>query len=289
MSRTPQGVRVTKPAADKQRIQKYLPSCGVGSRRQVETWVAEGRVLVNGKTAAPGQPVGPDDRIELDGKPVAGRPLARHQYLMYHKPVGEICSRHDPEGRKTVFRQLPPVKGGRWINIGRLDINTDGLLLFTTDGALANALMHPSREVVREYAVRVLGKPDPEGLRRLTEGVELEDGRANFRSLVEGGGEGANRWYHVTLAEGRNREVRRLWEAVGLRVSRLSRVAYGSLRLPKSLPRGRARPLEILEIRKLYQDAGLPVPPEMAKPVRGKPGANRSKKKKVPRKPRRRA
>lgn len=268
---------MTKTAAERQRIQKYLPTCGVGSRRQVESWVADGRIKVNGNLAEPGQQVGPDDRIELDGKPVATRPLQRHQYLMYHKPVGEICSRHDPENRKTVFRQLPPVKGGRWINIGRLDINTDGLLIFTTDGELANALMHPSREVLREYAVRVLGRADPDGLRRLTEGVDLDDGRANFRSLVEGGGEGANRWYHVTLAEGRNREVRRLWDAIGLKVSRLSRVAYGSLRLPKSLPRGRARALEVPEIRLLYQDAGLPVPSGLAKPERKKTGTNRSK------------
>lgn len=266
--RTPRGGRVTKPAAEKQRIQKYLASCGVGSRRQIESLVAEGRITVNGKPAETGQQVGPDDRFQLDGKPVASRPLSRHQYLMYHKPVGEVCSRNDPEGRKTVFRQLPPVKGGRWINIGRLDINTDGLLIFTTDGELANALMHPSREVIREYAVRVLGRPDPDGLRRLTSGVELEDGRANFKSLVEGGGEGANRWFHVTLAEGRNREVRRLWEAVGLKVSRLSRVAYGSLKLPKGLARGRARALEVKEIRALYQDAGLDIPSEHAKPSR---------------------
>jgi 23S rRNA pseudouridine2605 synthase len=249
---------VTSQSPDKQRIQKFLAARGVGSRRQVERWISEGRVKINGRLAEVGQPVGPDDKIQVDDKPVSSKTLADHQYLMYHKPVGEICTRNDPEGRKTVFACLPPLKGGRWINVGRLDINTDGLLIFTTDGDLANALMHPSREVIREYAVRVMGNPDAEKIQRLLDGIELDDGQARFKSVVPGGsGEGANRWFHVTLAEGRNREVRRLWEAAGVTVSRLSRTRYGSLRLPRNLARGRFRALLAHEVRDLYQAAGM--------------------------------
>lgn len=259
-----EGARVTNQAAEKQRLQKYLAGCGLASRRQIEQWVSEGRVEVNGKTATPGLKVDAGDRIVIDGRPVNLTPRNSHQFLMYHKPVGEVCARSDPEGRKTVFARLPEIKSARWINVGRLDINTDGLLIFTTDGALANALMHPSREVVREYAVRVRGNPSEIALKTLREGVDLEDGRANFLSLIAGGGAGANRWFHVTLAEGRNREVRRLWDAVGLTVSRLSRVRYGSLRLPRDLPRGACRLLKVNEIRALYADAGLEVPAEYA-------------------------
>jgi len=258
---------VTSRLPDKQRIQKFLAARGVGSRRQVERWIAEGRIKINGRLAEAGEPVGPDDKIQIDGKPVSSKTLADHQYLMYHKPVGEICTRTDPERRKTVFDRLPPLKGGRWISVGRLDINTDGLLIFTTDGELANALMHPSREVVREYAVRVLGDPGAEKIRRLVDGMELDDGQARFKSVVAGGsGEGANRWFHVTLAEGRNREVRRLWEAVGVTVSRLSRTRYGSLRLPRNLARGRYRDLSAHEVRGLYQAAGLQLEPKNPQP-----------------------
>ncbi len=258
---------MTSRSPDKQRIQKFLATRGVGSRRQVERWIAEGRIKINGRLAEAGEPVGPDDKIQIDGKPVSSRTLADHQYLMYHKPVGEICTRTDPERRKTVFDRLPPLKGGRWISVGRLDINTDGLLIFTTDGELANALMHPSREVVREYAVRVLGDPGAEKIRRLVDGMELDDGQARFKSVVAGGsGEGANRWFHVTLAEGRNREVRRLWEAVGVTVSRLSRTRYGSLRLPRNLARGRYRDLSAHEVRGLYQAAGLQLEPKNPQP-----------------------
>ncbi|MCZ6560607.1 MAG: pseudouridine synthase [Gammaproteobacteria bacterium] len=249
---------MTSQSPDKQRIQKFLAARGVGSRRQVERWISEGRVKINGRLAEVGQPVGPEDKIQVDDKPVSSKSLADHQYLMYHKPVGEICTRNDPEGRKTVFERLPPLKGGRWINVGRLDINTDGLLIFTTDGNLANALMHPSHEVIREYAVRVMGNPDADKIQRLLDGIELDDGQAKFKSVVAGGsGEGANRWFHVTLAEGRNREVRRLWEAAGVTVSRLSRTRYGSLRLPRNLARGRYRALLAHEVRDLYRAAGI--------------------------------
>jgi len=249
---------VTSRLPDKQRIQKFLSARGVGSRRQVERWISEGRIKINGRLAEPGEPVGPEDKIRIDGRTVSSKTLADHQYLMYHKPVGEICTRTDPEGRKSVFDRLPPLKGGRWISVGRLDINTDGLLIFTTDGELANALMHPSREVVREYAVRVMGEPGDEKIQRLLDGMELDDGQAKFKSVVPGGsGEGANRWFHVTLAEGRNREVRRLWEAVGVTVSRLSRTRYGSLRLPRNLARGRYRGLSAHEVRELYRVAGM--------------------------------
>lgn len=267
----PLGNPVTSQSPDKQRIQKFLAARGVGSRRQVERWISEGRVKVNGRPAEVGQPVGPEDKIQVDDKPVSSKALADHQYLMYHKPVGEICTRNDPEGRKTVFARLPPLKGGRWINVGRLDINTDGLLIFTTDGDLANALMHPSREVIREYAVRVMGNPDAEKIQRLLDGIELDDGQARFKSVVPGGsGEGANRWFHVTLAEGRNREVRRLWEAAGVTVSRLSRTRYGSLRLPRNLARGRYRALLAHEVRDLYQAAGMEHESE-SKPARKTP------------------
>ncbi len=257
--RMPWGNPVTSRSPDqKQRIQKFLSARGIGSRRQIERWIEEGRVKVNGRLAQTGEPVGPTDKIQVDGKPVTSRGLAHHRHLMYHKPIGEVCTRADPEGRKTVFDRLPPLKGGRWINVGRLDINTDGLLIFTTDGELANALMHPSREVIREYAVRVVGDPGEDRIKRLLTGMELADGQARFKSVVAGGsGQGSNRWYHVTLAEGRNREVRRLWEAVGMTVSRLSRTRFGPLRMPRILARGKSRPLSPGEIRNLYGVAGM--------------------------------
>ncbi|MEN9501400.1 MAG: hypothetical protein RI964_685 [Pseudomonadota bacterium] len=243
----------------KERIQKLLSRAGYGSRREIERWIAAGEILVNGRPAEMGQAVDEHDQISLRGQRLhlESRLHATPKVLMYNKPAGEVCTLNDPDGRKTVFEALPPVRAGRWIMIGRLDINTDGLLLFTTDGELANKLMHPSSEVEREYATRVLGQVDNEMLIRLQEGVELEDGKASFLRIVDAGGEGANHWYHVVLAEGRNREVRRLWESQGVKVSRLLRVRYGNIELPRYLRTGHCKELEVKDIRKLYESVGM--------------------------------
>ena len=252
---------VTTPEGE--RLQKVMARAGIGSRRQVEQWIREGRIKVNRQPATLGMRVTPDDEIRFNGDQVHPFPKEgvsqRSRVLLYHKPAGQVTSRKDPEGRDTVFKHLPKLRGARWIAIGRLDYNTSGLLLFTTDGDLAHRLMHPSTEIDREYAVRVLGEATPEQLEQLRAGVELEDGVARFTDIVESGGKGANHWYHVVLQEGRNREVRRMWEAVGLTVSRLMRVRYGTIFLDKRVRVGKSRELELEEVRQLQEIAGMEV------------------------------
>lgn len=232
-----------------------MADAGHGSRREIEEWIVAGRISVNDETAHVGQRIGPEDKIRVNGRLVqlkaGGARLPR--VLLYHKPEGEIVSRDDPEGRPTVFEKLPRINNGRWIAVGRLDFNSCGLMLFTSSGELANQLMHPSYELEREYAVRVLGEPTPEVIEQLKAGVALEDGVARFNRILEAGGEGANRWYNVTLSEGRNREVRRMFEAVGLPVSRLMRVRYGPIQLPPGLKRGLWRELELPEVAALLK------------------------------------
>jgi 23S rRNA pseudouridine2605 synthase len=269
------GAPPPEPEAGSEKLQKVLARAGFGSRRAVEAWIRDGRVRVNGTVAELGRRVGPEDRVEVDGRPlgrVAERaPVAR--VLLYNKPAGEICTRDDPEGRPTCFDHLPRLPDGRWIAVGRLDLMTTGLLLFTTDGELANRLMHPSSGLDREYAVRVHGEVDGAMLERLREGVLLEDGPARFTDVQFHGGEGTNRWYHVALMEGRNREVRRLWESQGVEVSRLKRVRFGPLVLPSTLVAGRWLELRPEEIEALYRLVGLPKPVTQGR--RGKLGDSR--------------
>lgn len=270
--------RTAEPASEK--LQKLLARSGHGSRREAETWIEAGRVKVNGKAAKLGDRVGPHDRVELDGRAVRRPQAPRRRVLAYHKPAGEICTRSDPEGRPTIFERLPRLRSERWVAVGRLDLNTSGLLLVTTDGELAHRLMHPSSGIEREYAVRVLGQADPETLQRLCEPVELEDGPARFDSVIDAGGQGANHWYHVTLSEGRKREVRRLWESQGFTVSRLHRVRFGPIQLRRGLRSGRWEELSPAEVERLRQAAGLAAerPQERSrKPARGggKPGRRR--------------
>lgn len=249
-----------RPAAPApERIQKLLSRAGVGSRREVEAWVEAGRLTVNGQPAGAGQKATVDDRIELDGKrlEVSSASEVVRRVLIYNKPEGEVTTRRDPEGRPTVFDRLPRLKDHRWIAIGRLDINTTGLVLFTTDGELANRLMHPSGQVDREYAVRVFGEVDDAMIQRLSEGVLLDDGMANFSDISPAGGSGINRWFHVTLMEGRNREVRRLWESQGVRVSRLKRVRYGPVFLPSRLSVGKWEELDQKAVDTLSRAVGL--------------------------------
>jgi len=246
-------------AEDKgQKLQKVLANLGLGSRRKMERWIEEGRVSVDGSVATLGDRIRSGQSLRLDGKPLEVEAAAQVRVLLYHKPVREVCSRDDPEGRKTVFERLPKLKSGRWISVGRLDFNTSGVLLFTTDGALANALMHPSNQIEREYLVRVMGRVDDPMLERLTEGVELDDGPARFSDIQEGGGDGINRFFYVVLMEGRNREVRRLWESQGTTVSRLKRVRYGEVFLPSKLKKGQWLELPQRDVDVIYEMAGLP-------------------------------
>jgi 23S rRNA pseudouridine2605 synthase len=223
-----------------ERLQKILSQAGLGSRREMERWIESGTVEVNGIKAKIGDSATADDVIKINGR-VVNNPLQLKQntrILLYHKPVGEISSRSDPKHTRTVFDHLPSLKHGRWVQVGRLDINTSGLLIFTNDGELANRLMHPKYQCEREYAVRIHGQVNPEAIKNLLRGVTLDDGPAKFKRVEFRGGEGANSWYHVILSEGRNREVRRLWESQGLEVSRLIRIRYGKLTLPRALSRG---------------------------------------------------
>ena len=265
---------ITGDPGEQVRLQKVLAEAGMGSRREIEVWIAAGRVRVNGQPATLGQRVGPMDRIRVDGEDVRRRPVrgVALQVIAYNKPEGEIVTRKDPEDRPTIFRRLPRPRSGRWISVGRLDINTSGLILVTNDGELANRLMHPSREVEREYAVRVLGQVPDETLVRLTQGVDLDDGPAHFDAITASGGEGANHWYDVVLREGRNREVRRLWEAVGVRVSRLIRTRYGNVTLGPRLFTGNWRPLTEEEIAGLLELAGMPKPQAQARRIGGRRG-----------------
>ncbi|MFC5301232.1 23S rRNA pseudouridine(2605) synthase RluB [Azospira restricta] len=241
-----------------ERLHKVLAQSGIGSRREMEEMIVAGRISVNGLPAHVGQLVGPNDRIKVNGKLVHAKFSSRlPRVIMYHKPEGEIVSRDDPEKRASVFDALPRINGGRWVAVGRLDYNTSGLLLFTSSGELANRLMHPRYQLVREYAARVLGDLSEEKVEQLREGVELEDGPAHFETIEDGGGQGANHWYRVTLSEGRNREVRRMFEAVGATVSRLIRVRYGPFLLPPYLKRGKTKELEETEVQALLKSFGL--------------------------------
>jgi len=223
-----------------EKIQKVLANAGVGSRRQVEAWIQEGRITVNGRLATIGDRMTYHDKVCVDGREIKliKSKNQKSRVLLYHKPEGEMCTRQDPEGRPTIFERLPIIRNSRWICVGRLDFNTSGLLLITNDGELANNLMHPSSEIEREYAVRIRGEVTPEIVAKLEKGVQLEDGLARFNQIVDAGGSGSNHWYHVVVKEGRNRLVRRLWESLGFTVSRLIRIRFGNVYLPAGLRRG---------------------------------------------------
>lgn len=262
-----------------EKLQKVLARAGLGSRRLIERWIEEGRITIDGQPATLGARVTPHQMLRVDGRIVPAHAIQpKPRILIYHKPEGEVCTRSDPQGRPTVFDKLPVLRGARWIAVGRLDYNTSGLLLFTTDGELANRLMHPSREIEREYAVRVLGKVSDEMLARLKEGVMLEDGPAHFDAIKDAGGAGANHWYHVTLKEGRNREVRRLWDAIGVQVSRLMRIRFGSIQLPPHFHAGRTMELDDDAAAALYEQVELKPPsPPRAKPVTAKRAGDKSR------------
>jgi len=255
-----------------QRLHKVLASCGFGSRRAMEEMILAGRITVNREPAEVGQKVGPGDEVRINGELVKVRfAEPRTRILMYHKPAGEIVTRDDPEGRPTVFAKLPNIGNGKWIAIGRLDFNTEGLLLFTNSGELANKMMHPRYEIEREYAVRTLGTLTPEQRQQLLTGIELEDGPAKVEKLEDGGGEGSNHWCHVVIKEGRNREVRRLFEALGLAVSRLIRTRYGTVAMPSRVKRGQTLELTADEVTAVLVAAGMK-PAATTPPKPGAPG-----------------
>ena len=244
-----------------EKLQKVLARAGLGSRRQLEQWISAGRIKVNGQVASLGDRVKPEDRITVDGKKVGrerkNRPRCR--VLLYNKPDHEVCTRDDPQGRPTVFDRLPPLRNSRWISVGRLDLNSSGLLLFTNDGELANRLMHPSGGIDREYAVRVLGEVTDDMLRQMRKGVIIDGHLCRFSDIRYFGGEGANQWYHVVLMEGRNREVRKLWQSQGVQVSRLKRVRFGPVFIPSSVSAGKFHELKQAEIDALRNYARVRV------------------------------
>ena len=255
----PSGDQPHGHAARRERLQKIMATAGVDSRRAIEKQIAAGNIRLNREVAEPGASAGVGDVIQMGDRQwrVVEKPV-RFRTLIYNKPEGELTTRSDPDGRRTVFDRLPKLKNQRWIAIGRLDINTSGLLILTTDGELANAMMHPSNMVDREYACRIHGQVTDEQLERLRKGVKLEDGMANFSDIQPAGGEGANRWFHCVLMEGRNREVRRLWQSQGLEVSRLKRVRYGAAFLPKHMHVGKWREIAQEEHQVLREDVSLP-------------------------------
>ena len=275
--------RVLAPQPDAPKLHKVLAQAGLGSRLEMEQMILQGRISVNNEPAHVGQRIQYGDQIRVNGKSIQVRiapPPVR--VIAYHKPVGEVVTHDDPQNRPTVFRKLPRLYQGKWQSVGRLDINTEGLLLFTSSGELANQLMHPRFGLEREYAVRVLGALSNEEKQRLRDGVTLDDGPAQFTTLEDGGGEGSNCWYRVTINEGRNREVRRLFEAVGHAVSRLIRIRYGAMVLPRGLKRGHWMELGDRDIAQLMQAAGVPDRPVMpvgpgARGAAGKPGGSRQR------------
>ena len=253
--------RVLAPQADSPKLHKVLAQAGLGSRLEMERLITEGRISVNSEPAHIGQRIQFGDTVKINGKPVQVRiapPAPR--VIAYHKPVGEVVTHDDPQNRPTVFRKLPRLQHGKWLSVGRLDLNTEGLLLLTNSGELANQLMHPRFGLQREYAVRVLGALSVEEKQLLTTGVQLDDGPAQFGQIEEGGGEGANCWYRVTIAEGRNREVRRMFEALGHAVSRLIRIRYGILHLPRFLRRGQWMELNDKDLQGLMKLVGMEPP-----------------------------
>ncbi len=259
-----------------ERIQKVLAKAGLGSRREMEKVIEDKRVSVNGAVAKLGDKVERSDELKVDGKTVKIDTKAVRRVLIYNKPEGEICTRKDPEGRQTVFDRLPKLTGERWVAVGRLDINTSGLLLFTNDGELANRLMHPSRQIEREYAVRILGEVKQEHIDAMCAGVQLDDGIAKFSDVQYFDGKGSNQWYHVVIVEGRNREVRRLWESQGFQVSRLKRVRYGSVFMDSSMRAGTWNELAKKDIDQLAAIVELPSMPWKSV-VRDKTDPNRRK------------
>jgi len=253
-------VAAAESAPEGEKLQKVIARSGHASRRESERLIAQGRIKIDKRVAQLGDRVAGAERIYLDDKELfIAWQKPKQRVLVYHKPPGEICSRNDPEHPNTIFDNLPSLKVGRWISVGRLDINTSGLILLTNDGELANKLMHPSSEIEREYAVRVLGEVTDDDIAQLKEGVALDDGMAHFDKVSYVGGQGANHWYHVTLKEGRNREVRRMWESLGITVSRLSRVRYGLVKLPRWQKIGRWEDMEEKDMMALYESVGLHV------------------------------